>query len=104
MNEKVLKSFGILGSRVERMKCRILELFVFTLIVVSPVTSLAQSSPQPSASPTPSPTPSLERRFIANILKDQRAIWTSPFHLTKQDARWLVPLGVTSAALLASDN
>lgn len=57
------------------------------------------STPQPS----PSPTPSLERRFFKNILRDQRAIWTSPQHLGGDDSKWLVPLGFSTAALIATD-
>jgi membrane-associated phospholipid phosphatase len=62
-------------------------------------------NPPASASPTPqaSPTPSLEKRFFKNILHDQRAIWTSPFRLGRGDAKWAVPLGLSTAALLATD-
>ena len=34
---------------------------------------------------------------------DQRAIWTSPLHLQGDDAKWLVPLGLSTAAPIASD-
>jgi membrane-associated phospholipid phosphatase len=60
-----------------------------------------EDKPKPSA--TPSPTPKPERRFFADLLRDQRAIWTSPFHLTRGDAKWLAPLGVSTVALMASD-
>jgi len=57
----------------------------------------------PSPGPQPSATPSLERQFFKNVLHDQKAIWTSPFHLHGRDARWLVPLGAGTAALIATD-
>ncbi|MDX6306687.1 MAG: hypothetical protein QOI77_3656, partial [Blastocatellia bacterium] len=62
-------------------------------------------TPQPSPSPAPQPsaTPTLERQFIKNILSDQKAIWTSPFHLHGRDARWLAPLGLATAGLIATD-
>lgn len=60
-----------------------------------------EDKPAPRA--TPSPTPSLERRFLANIARDQRAIWTSPFHLGRGDVKWLAPLGASTLALIASD-
>lgn len=60
-----------------------------------------EDKPAPSA--TPSPTPKKERRFFADIVRDQRAIWTSPFHLARGDAKWLAPLGISTAALIASD-
>lgn len=78
------------------------------LILISAPSAFAQTAanaptPQPIATPLPSPTPSLERRFLKNILRDQRAIWTSPLHLEKEDAKWLVPLDLSTAALIATD-
>src|SRR5437870_9905263 len=61
----------------------------------------------PTASPSPTPkasaTPTLESQFFKNILHDQKAIWTAPFHLHGSDARWLAPLGIGTAALIATD-
>src|SRR5204863_10166884 len=37
-------------------------------------------------SPSPTPTPSLEKDFFKNILRDQKAIWTSPAHVHGHDA------------------
>ena len=67
--------------------------------------SAAAQTPAPSTSPTPKPSssPSLEREFFRNILRDQRAIWTSPLHLHREDAKWLAPLGLATAALIATD-
>lgn len=82
------------------------------MIAAAAANSAAQSSegagaqedkPAPRATPSPTPAPKRERRFFADILRDQRAIWTSPFHLTRGDAKWLAPLGVSTAALIASD-
>jgi membrane-associated phospholipid phosphatase len=58
---------------------------------------------QPSPTPRVQPATSQEHRFFANILRDQRAIWTSPFHLRRSDAKWLAPLGLSTAALLSTD-
>jgi membrane-associated phospholipid phosphatase len=57
----------------------------------------------PTPSPTPSSSPSLERSFFKNILRDQKAIWTSPAHVHGNDAPWLVMLGVTTGGFLATD-
>ena len=57
----------------------------------------------PSPTPKPSATPTLESQFFKNILKDQKAIWTSPFHMHGHDVRWAVPLGLGTAALIATD-
>lgn len=61
--------------------------------------------PAPEAAPTPqaAPTPTLERRFFRNVLRDQGAIWTSPFHAAHGDAKWLAPLGVGAAVFFATD-
>ena len=47
--------------------------------------------------------PAPEKHFIRNVLRDQAAIWTSPFRLHASDAKWLAPLGVGAAALFATD-
>jgi PAP2 superfamily len=54
--------------------------------------------------PTPSPSPkSLESEFFKNILRDQKAIWTAPFHLHRVDAKWMVPAGIGAMALITTD-
>lgn len=65
----------------------------------------ASISAQTTATPTPqpSPTPTLESQFFKNILRDQRAIWTLPFHIHSGDTKWLLPLGLSTAALMATD-
>src|SRR5882724_8298318 len=44
------------------------------------------------------------RSFLLDILKDQKAIFTSPAHLRKKDLRYLVPIGIAMAGLLATDH
>jgi membrane-associated phospholipid phosphatase len=77
-------------------------LLVLSLSVFTHYTP-AQTAPSASPTPQPSPTPSLEKKLLVNILRDQRAIWTSPLHLRADDAKWLAPLGITAAALIATD-
>ncbi|MDQ2921450.1 MAG: hypothetical protein M3R52_07565, partial [Acidobacteriota bacterium] len=76
----------------------------FALIVVFSISTSAQTprARDHSKSKT-TPTPSLEKKFIVNILHDQRAIWTSPFRWRRTDAKWLVPLGLSTVALIATD-
>lgn len=73
---------------------------IILALVVSTVGVKAQT-PQPS--PVPSPSPTLERQFFKNILRDQKAIWTSPVHLEASDARWIVPLAIGTGGLIATD-
>ncbi|HZT60889.1 MAG TPA: phosphatase PAP2 family protein [Pyrinomonadaceae bacterium] len=87
--------------------------FAFVLIVFASVCASAQVSPapqpSPSAIPSPSPTPqakpapSLESHFVKNVLDDQRAIWLSPFHVGRGDAKWLLPVGGAAALMFATD-
>jgi len=71
------------------------------LVLVFPNTSGKAQTPQPS--PTPSSSPTLERQFFKNVLLDQKAIWTAPFHLHSEDARWAAPLAFGTAALIVTD-
>jgi hypothetical protein len=76
------------------------------LVILFSLASSAQAqtpTASPAATPQPSATPSLEKQFFRNVLHDQKAIWTSPFHLRGRDARWLAPLGIGTAALIATD-
>jgi membrane-associated phospholipid phosphatase len=64
----------------------------------------AQNSPSDSTpQPQPSPTPSLEKKFLANIFRDQRAIWTAPFNVRREDGKWLAPLGAATLLFVATD-
>ncbi|MEP6912316.1 MAG: phosphatase PAP2 family protein [bacterium] len=76
------------------------SILLFSIILIFSSNGLAQTSP---TSALPKPTPNPEKKFLSNILDDQRAIWTSPFHLHRSDARWLAPLGLSTAALIATD-
>ncbi len=48
-------------------------------------------------------TPSLERDFLHSFLRDQKAIWTSPYHMHPADLKWIVPLGLGTASFIATD-
>jgi membrane-associated phospholipid phosphatase len=61
------------------------------------------SAPAARPSPSPKPTPSLEKQFLRNILNDQVGLWTSPFRTSRADLKFLVPIGLTTAALIATD-
>jgi membrane-associated phospholipid phosphatase len=67
----------------------------------------AGSSPVPSAQTTPGNSSNNKRvtlkSVFVNLPGDQKAIWTSPFHLQKHDAFWLVPFAATTGLLIGSD-
>ena len=64
---------------------------------------LSAAAQTPAPTPVASPTPTLEHEFFKNVLRDQKAIWTSPFHLHERDGRWLAPIGLGAAVLIATD-
>jgi membrane-associated phospholipid phosphatase len=62
--------------------------------------------------PTPTPTPVVkggstihrpESNVFKDIIGDQKAIWTSPFHIQHSDWKWLGPFVGGTAALIATD-
>src|SRR5882757_418862 len=67
-------------------------------ITASPAETILPAVVKLGPTPTPSPTPKIN--FFKNVAHDQKAIWLSPFHLKREDAKWLVPLGLTAAALI----
>src|SRR5258708_19923784 len=42
--------------------------------------------------------------FLKNLSSDQKTIWLSPLRLRERDTAWLLPFGVVSAGLIASDH
>ena len=88
-----------------RSKC-LLAMLPLIIVCSTALCGLAQTS-TPTPAPTPSPvvtsSPSLEKNFFKNVLRDQKAIWTSPAHVHGNDAPWLVMLGVTTGGFLATD-
>ena len=87
---------------------------LLTLAFLTANNAAAQSVPgesravvEPSPEPTPkaSPTPETKpvKEFLLDVLSDQKAIWLSPFHLRRDDAKWIAPLGVSTAILLSTD-
>jgi membrane-associated phospholipid phosphatase len=42
-------------------------------------------------------------RMPKYVLHDQKAIWTSPFHTTKEDAKWWAIFGIATGVLIATD-
>jgi hypothetical protein len=62
--------------------------------------SKAGSKPQTGAVPQEN---ALWLPFLRNVLRDQKAIWTSPNRLRFRDTGWLVPLAGATAGLMVTD-
>jgi len=91
--------------KASQIRRQVVLVAVMLLVTTGTRAQTIPTNTQPAASPTPqaSATPSPEKQFFKNILRDQRAFILSPFHLTKDDAKFLLPLGAATAALIATD-
>src|SRR6185295_16793709 len=88
----------------ERTRPVFFWLLGFVFIATLCVPAFSQITPAvPAPQPKPTPRPTTEKNLLANILKDQKGIWTAPFHLEQSDAKWIAPLGLSMAALIATD-
>jgi membrane-associated phospholipid phosphatase len=73
------------------------------MVLIALVVTLNARAQTASPSPSPAPTPTLEHEFLKNILRDQKAIWTAPFRVDRDDAKWLVPMALGTGTLIATD-
>ncbi len=83
-----------------------------SLILLSSL-AIAQEPGNQQASSTPPPTPaqpvdlelpSVDLKSLPhNLFQDQKAFWTTPFHMSTREWQWTVPLAFVGAGLLASD-
>ena len=66
---------------------------------------MAQTSDaQDLVPPAKSSSPGVVSSFTLDFLNDQKAIWTSPFHVTGSDLKWIAPVGVAGGALFVFDH
>lgn len=79
---------------------------VFVALSVS-VLALTFAFPKGAVGQTPSPTPPADTHaaagFVNDVIKDEKAIWTSPFQIKKHNLKVLVPFAALAAGLIASD-
>ncbi|HEV7519969.1 MAG TPA: capsule assembly Wzi family protein [Candidatus Angelobacter sp.] len=87
------------------------------LLFVTTNAAWGQSSKSTTASSTPSPTPTPlphavdeshyasdnPVKFLRNLGRDQKQIWTSPFKARVEDLNWIVPLAGVSIGLINAD-
>ena len=132
--ETFVRMFTDLGaSRIIALASRIIALLIICIPLraqeIDISTADDQSPASSQASPETSPSPGgehinpfedardrifypgdtervkpLGQKMVANILLDQKEIWTSPFHMHKKDAKWWIGFGAVTAALVATDH
>ncbi|HEY0547197.1 MAG TPA: phosphatase PAP2 family protein [Pyrinomonadaceae bacterium] len=89
--------------KILRGLLRFAILLLFLSFFAPGIFAQTPASPDESPEPQPSPTPTLEKQFFKNILRDQRAIWVSPFRMGGGEMRWVAPLSVASVGLIFTD-
>src|SRR5258705_6942092 len=43
------------------------------------------------------------KKMPSNILRDQKALWASPFHIKRKNVKWWIAMGAVTGALIATD-
>jgi membrane-associated phospholipid phosphatase len=72
------------------------------LLLLGFALNLSAQLPTPTPSPTPKTT-SAKPSFLKDFLYDQKMIWTAPFRLHREDAKWLLPLTGVAAVAIGTD-
>jgi membrane-associated phospholipid phosphatase len=80
------------------MKC---PLLVCVLLAAS--AAVAQEPSASCSEETTAPTKHSTRDVAKDILLDQKAIWTSPFHMTRKNAGLWLTFGAVTGGLIAAD-
>jgi membrane-associated phospholipid phosphatase len=70
----------------------------------SPFSSMLTAREEACYSSETEPVKPLAKKIFKNILLDQKAIWTSPFHMKRSDAKWWILFGAATGALIATDH
>ncbi len=45
----------------------------------------------------------IEKKLVPDVLADQKAFWTRPFHPRAADINWFVPFAATTSLMIGSD-
>jgi len=96
---------------------RIVSAIIFALVCASvSVPAIAQTTPDAPAIAQAPDTPAIAQPdksgpnnglvsgFALDFLNDQKAIWTSPFHIQGKDLEWLAPAAAGTGVLFAFDH
>ena len=82
-------------KRPRRSVLRFRNPIAFLVLLAIAVSCSAQTQTNLPNAPEPQPDVTV-KGFRCNVLKDQKAIWTSPAHIRVKDLDWLVPLAAVT--------
>ena len=74
------------------------------LLLLAASAALAQEPTASCSEETTEPSKHLAKDIANDLLHDQKAIWTSPFHMTRKDAGLWLTFGAVTGALIATDS
>ena len=83
---------------------KILALSFLLMCVSVSAPLMAQTTPIPDIIQPEQPASHGVSGFAADFLHDQKGIWSSPFHMNREDLQWLAPVGAGAGALFVFDH
>jgi len=92
-----------------RLSAQVRRCLLAGVLMTTATAALAQDAQResiegaPSKDKTEPPGESL-KGLAGNIVRDQKQIWTSPFRMTRQNAKWWLIFGAVTGALIATDH
>jgi membrane-associated phospholipid phosphatase len=103
-------------NEMQRMTSMRTRFVVLIALMIATTTAWAQEPPQAQDPQTPEvtkpenpPEPEAHGSRLhwhdipKNVLHDEKAIFTSPFHINRENAKWWIVFGAASATLIAND-
>ena len=69
-------------------------------------TPLSAQTPEPTDVPQPEKSnyPGIVSGVTSDFLSDQKHMWTSPWHITGSDVKWIAPVGAAAGTLFIFDH
>jgi membrane-associated phospholipid phosphatase len=77
-------------------------------VLVTATAAFAQDAQREAIAGAPAvdkaePATDSPKAIVKDIVRDQKQIWTSPFRMTRQNAKWWLIFGAATGALIATD-
>jgi membrane-associated phospholipid phosphatase len=111
---KLVRNAGRTPATGRHLLENLVVALLLALLVIGCSLSACAQTPAGASPPAPPPKPDGQapesspdaaslRSLPRNLFLDQKSFWSTPFHMTKAEWRWTVPLAFAGAGLLATD-